>query len=86
MKAKTIAVNPAGRVDLLAANLLKRAIQANGNPALRVAQKVFEVEINEAFESFLGPGTKADEIGQKIRKLDDRMAKAFREVQAEDAR
>lgn len=77
-------INPAGRVDLLAQNLLAQGIKAHGNTVLKVCYKAFESELADAFTACLGPGTDADKIGQTIRTLEERLAKAFQQVREEE--
>ncbi len=83
MGEKTV-VNP-GRLDELATNLLKQGVRVHGNPVLRIACKVLDSEINQALKETLGPGTKADELGQKVREWDQRFKAAMREIAEEDA-
>jgi len=79
-------INPAGRVDILAQRLLAQGISAHGNTALKVCHKVLENELAEAFTAILGPGTKLDEWGKTLREFDERIAKAYKQVQAEEQR
>ena len=74
-----------GRLDELAVNLLKQGVRSHGNPALRIAMKVLDAEINQALKETLGPGTKADELGQKVREWDQKFKNAMREIAEEDA-
>jgi hypothetical protein len=84
MSSPAKVINPAGRVDLLAQNLLKQGISAHGNTVLKVCYKAFETELADAFTACLGPGTQADQIGKTVRELNDRLAKAFQQVREEE--
>jgi hypothetical protein len=54
-----------GRVDHLAHGLFKKLLKT-ANPQIQFACKMFNPEIEEAFEETFGPGTSAHKIGQRI--------------------
>ena len=56
-----------GRVDELAATIIKRAVA--GDPALRVVYSKFERELNVAARRWFGPKTTAGEVGKLAVKI-----------------
>lgn len=55
-----------GRVDHLARGVFNKLVKRHANPVVQFACKMFDGEIDEAFEETFGPGTQAHEIGRRV--------------------
>jgi hypothetical protein len=83
------AVVPPGRLDILGHEMLKAGLKANGDPLLRIAEKMMENQIRQALTETLGPGTKAGEFAIKaisaVEEFKKRYLAAQAQIRAEDS-
>jgi hypothetical protein len=77
------AVVPPGRLDILSHEMLKAGLKANGDPMLRIAEKMMENQIRQALTETLGPGTKAGDFAIKAISAVEEFKRRYLEAQAQ---
>ena len=86
--AETVNI-PEGRLDLVAARLLKMGLERHGNPALELAMKLVEPQVTQALTEGLGPGSAAGKLCKKViegaAEIDAKVRKAQTELERERA-
>jgi hypothetical protein len=60
------AVDPAGRLDLLALRVFNRLLDAQGGPMLKACMKSIEPDITATFREALGPGSQAGRTAKRL--------------------
>jgi hypothetical protein len=80
---------PEGRLDLVAARLLKIGLERHGNPALELAMKLVEGQVNQALIEGLGPDSAAGRFAKRViagaAEIDGKVRAAQAEIERERA-